>query len=348
VAVPAQGSAAFATGVNSYPIDLHSSVYGYFDPGPIGTDFRLQAESSYNGTYGVDQNSLNLLFGSTTQPMAETGFSIAANGALNAPSLRVSQTAGNVISSPAMVIQADDNGVSRSAAQQLAIQGATIPGQQLLIGYISDANTNSNGGMATIQSTWTDSENTPLALQPNGGACVCISTGLDGALKYQYYPLVVGQGAGPVVADAYYDYSSRRFKTDIQTLPDALDKVEKLRGVSYTLKANGKHEIGLIAEEVGAVVPSLVEYEANGKDAKGVDYGRLTALLIEATKQQQAEIASALKQIKQQQRQIRQQTANIATLKSQVHDANESLRKVRQQLATTKAASTELATLGTR
>jgi hypothetical protein len=85
VAVPAQGTAPFASGVNSYPVDLHSSVYGYFDPSPVTTDFRLQAESSYNGTYGVDQNSLNLLFGSTNQTMAETGFSIAANGALNAP-----------------------------------------------------------------------------------------------------------------------------------------------------------------------------------------------------------------------------------------------------------------------
>lgn len=348
MAVPAQGSANFGSGVNSYPIDLHSSIYGVFDPGPLTTDFRLQAESSYNGTYGVDQNSLNLLFGSTSQPLAETGFSIAANGALNATALNTqnltaSQAAGNIISSPAMVIQADDNGVSRSAAQQLSIQGATLSGQQLLIGYISDANSNSNGGLATIQSTWTGVENTPLALQPNGGACVCISTGLDGALKYQYYPLVVGQGAGPVVADAYYDYSSRRFKTDIQTLPDALDKVEQLRGVSYTLKANGKHEIGLIAEEVGAVVPSVVEYEANGKDAKGVDYGRLTALLIEATKEQQAEIASTLKQIKQQKQQIHQQAASIAALKSQVSQANENLRKVSRQLAASQTSATTIA-----
>jgi hypothetical protein len=345
VTVPALGSAGFATGVNSYPIDLHGSVYGYFDPGPIGTDFRLQAESSYNGTYGVDQNSLNLLFGSTTQPMAETGFSIAANGALNAPSLRVSQTAGNVISSPAMVIQADDNGVSRSAAQQLSIQGATIPGQQLLIGYISNANTNSNGGLATIQATWNGYENTALALQPNGGACVCISTGLDGALKYQYYPLVVGQGAGPVVADAYYDYSSRRFKTDIQTLPDALDKVEKLRGVSYTLKANGKHEIGLIAEEVGAVVPSLVEYEANGKDAKGVDYGRLTALLIEATKQQQTLIHQQQRQIKAQQAQIRAQLAAVRLQQAQITRLASQMKTVQTVLKDSDHAASQTRTV---
>jgi len=39
---------------------------------------------------------------------------------------------------------------------------------------------------------------------------------------------------------------------------------------------------------VGAVVPEVVTFDKNGKDAQGVDYGRLTALLIEATKEQQA------------------------------------------------------------
>ncbi len=66
--------------------------------------------------------------------------------------------------------------------------------------------------------------------------------------------------------------------------------MERLRGVSYTYTANGKHDIGMIAEEVGRVVPEVVSYEENGKDARGIDYARLTALLVEAVKQQQAEI----------------------------------------------------------
>ncbi len=61
--------------------------------------------------------------------------------------------------------------------------------------------------------------------------------------------------------------------------------MERLRGVSYTYTANGKHDIGMIAEEVGKVVPEVVSYEENGKDAKGIDYARLTALLVEAVKQ---------------------------------------------------------------
>jgi trimeric autotransporter adhesin len=104
--------------------------------------------------------------------------------------------------------------------------------------------------------------------------------------------LTIGRGLGHPVSDSWETYSSRRWKTNIKTLPDALSKVEQLRGVSYDLKDSGKHEVGVIAEEVGAVVPEVVTYEENGKDARGVDYSRLTALLIEAVKQQQREIAA--------------------------------------------------------
>ena len=116
---------------------------------------------------------------------------------------------------------------ARHAGQQLVIQGATHPGQQLLIGYITSQNTNSNGGMATLQSTWTGVKNTGLFLQPNGG-CVCIRTlniGLDNQA------LVVGKGQGLSLADGWATYSSRRWKHNIQTLPDALSKVERLRRV---------------------------------------------------------------------------------------------------------------------
>jgi trimeric autotransporter adhesin len=117
----------------------------------------------------------------------------------------------------------------------------------------------------------------------------------------------IGKGAGHAIADGWNTYSSRRWKTNIHPLENALSKVEKLRGVSYELKDSGKHEIGVIAEEVGQVVPEVVSYEKNGKDAKGVDYSRLTALLIEAVKQQQTQIVAQQKQIALQQSQLRKQ-----------------------------------------
>ncbi len=152
--------------------------------------------------------------------------------------------------------------------------------------------------------------------------------------------LTLVQGGGAALADGWNTYSSRRWKTHIQPLQNALGKVEQLRGVSYDLKGSGKHEIGVIAEEVGAVVPEVVTYEDNGKDARSVDYSRLTALLIEATKQQQrqfrqqgAELAKALLQIKQQQNLLRAQSAAMRSLKAEVNQTRESLRKVKAQVS---------------
>lgn len=217
---------------------------------------------------------------------------------------------GGVVASPYVTISGDENGVSRNAAQQLVIEGASNPAQQLLIGYVTKPNPGYNDfmGYSSLQSTQSDVGNTPLMLNPNGGGVYVGTSSFAGDIAF-----VVGRGQGPALADEWMTYSSRRYKKDIATLPDALKTVEKLRGVSYTRRDNGKHEIGVIAEEVGAVVPEIVNWEENGKDARGVDYSRLTALLIEATKQQQteiekqsAELQDAMQTISMQQKTIKQ------------------------------------------
>ena len=130
--------------------------------------------------------------------------------------------------------------------------------------------------------------------------------------------LTVLQGGGHAISDGWDTYSSRRWKSDIQPLRGALGKVERLRGVSYTYTANGKHDIGMIAEEVGKVVPEVVSYEDNGKDARGIDYARLTALLVEAMKQQQAEIAKLQSQLAEQRKQGQAQQAELSQVLAQV------------------------------
>ena len=109
------------------------------------------------------------------------------------------------------------------------------------------------------------------------------------------------------IADAWTVYSSRRWKTNIHPIQNALDKVMSLNGVTYDWIENGKHDIGLIAEDVGQVIPEIVAYEDNGIDAKSVDYARLTALLIEAVKEQQKTIEELKIDIKElQQKEVSQ------------------------------------------
>jgi hypothetical protein len=104
-----------------------------------------------------------------------------------------------------------------------------------------------------------------------------------GIYSLQLPNFAVPSGRG--LANRWDTYSSRRWKTNIQTIQGALDSVERLRGVSFDWKQNGAHDIGLIAEEVGEVIPEIVTYEENGKDAKALDYARLAPLLVEAVKE---------------------------------------------------------------
>jgi hypothetical protein len=84
-------------------------------------------------------------------------------------------------------------------------------------------------------------------------------------------------------------YSSIRYKENVRQIDHPLEKVNQLRGVYYNDKSDGRHDVGVIAEEVGKVLPEIVQYEANGTDARSMDYSRLTALLIEAVKELRTE-----------------------------------------------------------
>ena len=101
--------------------------------------------------------------------------------------------------------------------------------------------------------------------------------------------------------------SDIKLKTNIKTLTNSLERVLQMRGVEYDridLEGN-PHQIGVIAQEVEAVAPELVS-ESDG--IKNVSYGNITALLIEAIKEQQ-------KQIELQQEQINKLTEEIKNLK---------------------------------
>jgi len=111
--------------------------------------------------------------------------------------------------------------------------------------------------------------------------------------------LTIAQGRGNVVADGYSTYSSVRWKTNIRQLAGALDSVLRLRGVSYEGAIDHRRSIGVIAEEVGSVLPDLVTFEADGVTARSVDYSRLTAVLIEALKEQQVQIARMADELRQ-------------------------------------------------
>ena len=113
----------------------------------------------------------------------------------------------------------------------------------------------------------------------------------------------------------YGSSSSRRWKSNIQTIDNPIDKLFQLRGVYYDWDEahGGRHDIGFIAEEVGTVIPEIVSYEKNGIDAIAMDYSKITALLAEAIKEIKREFDSVSQS---QQTDIEELKRQIETLKS--------------------------------
>ncbi len=108
--------------------------------------------------------------------------------------------------------------------------------------------------------------------------------------------------------DGTFNVSDQRLKENVATLTGTLDKVKQLRGVSFTWKDTEERgtdtKIGLIAQEVEAVYPQLVDDGGLPKDNEGndpyksVNYAHLTSVLIEAIKELDTKLTAAEARIK--------------------------------------------------
>ena len=95
---------------------------------------------------------------------------------------------------------------------------------------------------------------------------------------------------GDVVA---YTTSDERLKDNIELISNPIEKVKQLRGVEFdwnnkSMFKAGKHDYGVIAQDVEKVLPELVKETHTGY--LGVDYDKMIGLLIEVVKEQEKRI----------------------------------------------------------
>ena len=164
---------------------------------------------------------------------------------------------------------------------QIAGGAAGSPGTVIVSGQGSDSNIN-------------------LELLPKGTGGVTVNT-------------ATSQGSGLTVngdawATVFTTTSDERLKKNIQTLDNALEQIERLRGVSFDWRAPEEREIGqdmtlptdepqigVIAQEVEQVFPEAVSTGTTG--VMSVNYSGLIGPLIEAVKEQQREIKTQQEEI---------------------------------------------------
>lgn len=100
-----------------------------------------------------------------------------------------------------------------------------------------------------------------------------------------------------VTATRFKYESDQNLKENIQTIANALELVKKLRGVSFEWKRNQREDFGFVAQELQKVFPDLVssQYESGHL---AVDYGKLTGVLLEAVKEQNAQLEALRAEIR--------------------------------------------------
>jgi hypothetical protein len=123
---------------------------------------------------------------------------------------------------------------------------------------------------------------------------------------------------GSLVSNEPDSTSDIRLKKNVQPLTNCLDKVLSMQGVEFNWNEfappwmpQKNHEVGFIAQQMQEVVPEVVKsmdsypggiIQEDGllmRDIMTIDYGKLTAVLAEAIKEQQTQIEELKKTVQE-------------------------------------------------
>lgn len=119
-----------------------------------------------------------------------------------------------------------------------------------------------------------------------------------------------------VAANSSHVIADSKVEKDIKPISNALDIINQIAPKQFTIEAtqyptlalpSGKASFGFVAQELEKVLPSLIsevpvdENKTNGKDyetVKGINYMEMIPILVQALKEQQAQINSQQNQIR--------------------------------------------------
>lgn len=145
-------------------------------------------------------------------------------------------------------------------------------------------------------------------------------------------------GMGPSGGYDFYAYgsgtdygtsSSIRWKKNRKPISNALGIVDKLEGLRFTWdkEHGGNPGVGFIAEEVGKYLPEIVVWDTKAPGyADGMDYSKMTPLLLQAIKELHAKVqrrtsdnAALLRKIEKQEREIDELKSAIKAIQAKLH-----------------------------
>ena len=133
----------------------------------------------------------------------------------------------------------------------------------------------------------------------DSGDCISFTTDtqmdvtINGSNEFRFEADGDFHADGDVIAQSTTITSDAKLKEDIELVPNALDKLNTLNGVTFTWKRSKEKSAGVIAQDVQKVLPEAVKEVtalSNGETHLTVNYHALTSILIEAVKELQVEV----------------------------------------------------------
>ena len=89
---------------------------------------------------------------------------------------------------------------------------------------------------------------------------------------------------------SYNTSSDYRLKENAKPIQNGLERLNQLNPVKFDWKEDGTSSEGFIAHEVQEIFSDAVTGEKDGEEMQGMDYGRITPLLVKAIQEQQEQI----------------------------------------------------------
>lgn len=205
----------------------------------------------------------------------------------------------------------------------LLIEGTSVNGTGIELVNTTNAGTSRwqmNAEFSTLSFENPASQGSLLSLSRNGGNgngtvtvfgdFLATSTVSVGALANGQNTSVCWNSANRFLGTCS---SSIRYKKDIQPFNGGLSMLNQFKPVTFRWKSDDMPDVGFVAEDVAKIEPLLTTTNADGL-IEGVKYDRISAILVNAVKEQQAQIEQMRALIKEQQTQIEQMRQNIGEL----------------------------------
>jgi hypothetical protein len=237
-------------------------------------------EAALNNALGID----NVAVGTGSMKMNDNG---GNNTAVGGFSMNDNISGSGNVALGIIALYNNTVGDYNTAVGYQAGYGNITGNYNTYIGYKANTNGSHLNATAIGYSAYAECGNCMVLGSVSGknGSNVTVNVGI-GTTNPGYRLQVGTAGDGSQArANAWNVFSDERYKTDIEEIPNALDKIDGLHGYYYNWKTGDDktRQAGLLAQEVEKVLPEIVSTDAEGY--KSVEYGKMNALLLQAIKE---------------------------------------------------------------